>query len=110
VRTATEIHSVAGTLLNGLGARIVKVENYVVDVIPTGHLLYIKNTDKPGAIGRVATKLADKDINIATMQVGRDHVGGTAIMMLTIDNEVTAEDLVYVAQLENIDEVKAITL
>nr|WP_106780979.1 phosphoglycerate dehydrogenase [Lysinibacillus timonensis] len=110
VKTANEVHSVAGTLLNGLGARIVKVENYVVDVVPEGRLLYIKNTDKPGAIGRVATKLAEKEINIATMQVGRDQVGGTAVMMLSIDNDVTAEDLAYVAQLENIDEVKAITL
>lgn len=110
IKTVNEVHTVAGTLLNGLGARIVKVEDYVVDVIPSGHLLYIKNTDKPGAIGRVATKLAEKDINIATMQVGRDQVGGTAVMMLTIDNEVTPRDLVYVAQLENIDEVKAITL
>ncbi|MCT6924672.1 phosphoglycerate dehydrogenase [Metasolibacillus sp.] len=110
IKTANETHTVAGTLLNGLGARIVKVEGFVVDVIPAGNLLYIKNTDKPGAIGRVATKLAEKDINIATMQVGRDMVGGSAVMMLAIDNIVTAEDLQYVAQLENIDEVKAITL
>ena len=93
-----------------LGARIVKVEGYVVDVVPHGHLLYIKNNDKPGSIGRVATKLAEKDINIATMQVGRDQIGGTAVMMLTVDNEVTTEDLAYVSQLENIDEVKAIKL
>lgn len=110
IKTANETHIVAGTLLNGLGARIVKVEGFVVDVIPAGNLLYVKNTDKPGAIGRVATKLAEKDINIATMQVGRDMVGGSAVMMLAIDNIVTAEDLQYVAQLENIDEVKAITL
>ncbi|MED3661071.1 phosphoglycerate dehydrogenase [Ureibacillus sp. FSL K6-8385] len=110
VKTENETHSVAGTLLNGLGARIVKVENFVVDVIPEGHLLYIRNIDKPGAIGRVATKLAEKDINIATMQVGRERVGGKAVMILAIDNVVTPEDLVYVAQLENIDEVKAITL
>lgn len=110
VITENETHSIAGTLLNGLGARIVKVENFVVDVIPEGHLLYIKNIDKPGAIGRVATKLAEKDINIATMQVGRKQVGGAAVMILSIDNEVTPEDLVYVEQLENIDEVKAITL
>lgn len=110
IKTANETHTVAGTLLIGLGARIVKVEGFVVDVIPAGNLLYVKNTDKPGAIGRVATKLAEKDINIATMQVGRDMVGGSAVMMLAIDNIVTAEDLQYVAQLENIDEVKAITL
>lgn len=110
VVTANEKHTVAGTLLNGLGARIVKVEDFVVDVVPEGHLLYIRNTDKPGAIGRVATKLAEKGINIATMQVGRAHVGGTAVMMLAVDNEVTQEDLAYVSTLENIDEVKAITL
>ena len=108
--TDKETHTVAGTLLNGLGARIVKVEGFVVDVVPNGNLLYIKNTDKPGAIGRVATKLAEKEINIATMQVGRDNVGGSAVMMITVDNDVTTEDLNYVAQLENIDEVKAITL
>lgn len=108
--TETEKHTVAGTLLNGLGARIVKVEGFVVDVIPEGNLLYIKNQDKPGSIGRVATKLADKNINIATMQVGRDQIGGSAVMMLAVDNEVTTEELIYVAQLENIDEVKAITL
>lgn len=110
IKTANEVHSVAGTLLNGLGARIVKVEDYVVDVTPEGHLLYIRNTDKPGAIGRVATKLAEKDINIATMQVGRAQVGGKAVMMLSVDNEVTADDLTFVAELTNIDEVKAISL
>lgn len=110
IKTAHETHTIAGTLLNGLGARIVKVQGFVVDVTPTGHLLYIRNTDKPGAIGRVATKLADKNINIATMQVGRDMIGGSAVMMLSIDNIVTEEDLQYVGQLENIDEVKAITL
>ena len=110
VKTANETHSLAGTLLNGLGARIVKVENFVVDVIPEGHLLYIKNIDKPGAIGRVATKLAEKDINIATMQVGRRQVGGSAVMILSVDNEVTPEDIAHVQTLENIDEVKAIKL
>ena len=110
VVTDKETHSVAGTLLNGLGARIVKVEGFVVDVKPEGNYLYIKNQDKPGSIGRVAMKLAESQINIATMQVGRDEVGGSAVMMLGVDNVVTDQDLAVVATLENIDEVKAITL
>lgn len=103
-------NSVAGTLLSGLGARIVKVEGYGLDITPEGHLLYILNTDKPGAIGRVATNLAEKGINIATMQVGRAHVGGSAVMLIAVDNAVTDEDLKFVGQLENIDVVKALTL
>lgn len=108
--TATLTHRVAGTLLNGLGARIVKVDDYVVDVAPEGHLLFIKHKDQPGAIGRVGTLLAQKDINIATMQVGRSTVGGDAIMMLTIDNRVEQAEIEDLTDLADIYEVKAIDL
>ncbi|MFC5604580.1 phosphoglycerate dehydrogenase [Sporosarcina koreensis] len=108
--TAKFTHRVAGTLLNGLGARIVKVDDYVVDVVPEGHLLFIKHKDQPGAIGRVGTLLAQKDINIATMQVGRSTVGGDAIMMLTIDNRVEQTEIEDLTELEDIYEVKAIDL
>ncbi|WP_252502495.1 phosphoglycerate dehydrogenase [Sporosarcina sp. Marseille-Q4943] len=108
--TAKFTHRVAGTLLNGLGARIVKVDDYAVDVVPEGHLLFIKHKDQPGAIGRVGTLLAQKDINIATMQVGRSTVGGDAIMMLTVDNQVAQEEIADLTQLADIYEVKAIDL
>lgn len=108
--TATSTHRVAGTLLNGLGARIVKVDDYVVDIVPEGHLLFIKHKDQPGAIGRVGTLLAQKNINIATMQVGRSTVGGDAIMMLTIDNQVEQAEFEDLTELADIYEVKAIDL
>lgn len=88
VKTATETRKVSGTLLNGLGARIVRVDDFVVDVVPEGHLLFIRHKDQPGAIGRVGTLLATEGINIAGMQVGRSEVGGDAIMMLSIDKHV----------------------
>src|SRR5699024_4773554 len=84
---------VAGTLLNGLGARIVKVDDYSMDVVPEGHLLLIHHQDQPGAIGRVGSLLAENDVNIATMQVGREHIGGSAVMMLSIDRPMEKEDL-----------------
>lgn len=108
--TAKCTHLVAGTMLNGLGARIVKVDNYAVDVVPEGHLLFIKHKDQPGAIGRVGMLLAEKNINIATMQVGRSTVGGDAIMMLTIDNRVEQAELEDLTDLADIYEVKAIDL
>src|SRR5699024_8029252 len=68
------IKRVAGTLLNGLGPRIVKVYDYSMDVVPEGHLLLIHHTDEPGAIGKVGNLLAGNDVNIATMQVGRSII------------------------------------
>ncbi|MRH44388.1 phosphoglycerate dehydrogenase [Aquibacillus halophilus] len=110
VKTKKATRLVSGTLLNGLGARIVKVDNYSVDVVPEGHLVFIRHKDQPGAIGRVGSLLAEQNINIATMQVGRSDVGGDAIMMLTIDKNLEELDLEKLNDLADIYGVVAIDL
>lgn len=110
VTTASGIRRVSGTLLNGLGARIVKVDDNLVDINPEGHLLFIKHKDQPGAIGRVGTLLAIENINIATMQVGRATAGGNAIMMLTVDHHVEKDNVERLKALEDIFDVIAIDL
>jgi len=109
-KTTVGTRSVSGTLLNGLGARIVKVDDYNVDVVPEGHLIFIKHKDQPGVIGRVGTSLAKGDINIATMQVGRTNAGGDAVMMLTIDKYVNDYDVNALRELGDISDVVAIDL
>lgn len=83
-----ETARVGATVLEGYGARIVKMNDYQVDVRPEEHLLYIKHTDIPGMIGKVGSVLGEHRINIATMQVGRAEIGGDAIMVLTLDKKV----------------------
>ncbi|MFD1019429.1 phosphoglycerate dehydrogenase [Thalassobacillus hwangdonensis] len=85
IKTNEETRTVAGTLLNGLGPRIVKLDQYSVDVQPTGHLVVIRHHDKPGAIGKVGNLFAEAGVNIATMQVGRKGEGGHAVMVLSVD-------------------------
>ncbi|SDW56970.1 D-3-phosphoglycerate dehydrogenase [Marininema mesophilum] len=103
-------HTIAGTLLNGFGPRIVKIDQYSVDLQPTGHQLLIHHHDRPGAIGRVGTILGERNVNIATMQVGRADIGGRAIMMLTVDKEVPKKLLEDLEELEEIQAVTAIDL
>ncbi len=103
-------HSAAGTLLNGYGPRIVQIDPFPVDIAPEGHLLLIAHTDKPGLIGRVGTLLGSNDVNIATMQVGRKVVGGSAIMILTIDKAATKDVVNELAALPDLTHVKEITL
>ena len=101
VKTASATRKVAGTLLNGLGPRILRVDDFIVDVVPEGHLLFIRHKDQPGAIGRVGTLLAGEGVNIAAMQVGRSEVGGDAIMMLSIDKHVEETGIEQLKQLED---------
>lgn len=108
--TKTTKRRVSGTLLNGLGSRIVKVDDYSMDVIPEGHLVLVHHTDQPGAIGRVGNLLAENDVNIATMQVGRKHIGGNAIMMLTIDRPLTKDEVAQIRAMEGFDRVTTVDL
>ena len=110
IQTNQSDFSVSGTLLNGLGPRIVKIDSHSVDVQPYGHLLLIRHRDQPGAIGQVGTVLGSRDINIATMQVGRRDQGGSAIMMLTVDKKIPEDLLKTLEELEQIQQVTAIDL
>ena len=109
-RTNREERKIAGTLLNGYGARIVEIDQYPVDLAPEGNLLLVSHTDKPGMIGRLGTLLGNNDINIATMQVGRKIIGGAAIMVLTVDKPVPKDVLEELARLPEMNSVKEIRL
>ena len=93
LKTKQEVRSTAGTLIEGYGDRIVRIDQYTVDVSPQGHILLISHYDKPGMIGRVGTLLGNNNVNIATMQVGRKEAGGAAIMVLGIDKPIPDEVL-----------------
>lgn len=110
VKTKSGVRSVSGTLLNGLGARIVRVDHYSVDVMPEGHIVVIHHQDLPGVIGNMGSLLAEHDINIATMQVDRSNIGGDAIMILTIDKYPEQYEIETLKQLEEISDVTAVDL
>ncbi|WP_067840424.1 phosphoglycerate dehydrogenase [Amphibacillus sediminis] len=110
IKTKSGSKVVAGTLLRGIGPRIVQVESYNVDLVPEGHIIFIRHTDQPGVIGKVGSMLAENHINIATMQVGRSNIGGAAIMLITVDVAVTDQDLTGLTDVEEILEVVALEL
>ncbi|CAM3968524.1 phosphoglycerate dehydrogenase [Paenibacillus alkaliterrae] len=110
LRTKKEERIVAGTLLTGYGPRIVQIDKYPVDVTPEGNLILISHNDKPGIIGRVGTLLGNNDVNIATMQVGRQLVGGSAIMVLRVDKGTPKEVLDQLIRMPELNTAKEITL
>lgn len=101
---------IGATVLNGYGARIVKINQYRIDIKPEEHLLYIKHKDVPGMIGKVGSLLGDYEINIGTMQVGRAAVGGEAIMVLTLDKTLNTNVLQALNLTVGIEEVQLLEL
>jgi D-3-phosphoglycerate dehydrogenase len=101
---------VGATVLNGYGARIVKINQYRIDIKPEKHLLYVKHQDMPGMIGKVGSLLGDYQINIGTMQVGRTTIGGEAIMCLTLDKKVDANVLRALTLIDGLNEAQLLEL
>ncbi|TCZ81246.1 phosphoglycerate dehydrogenase [Paenibacillus albiflavus] len=102
LKTKQEQKTLAGTLVAEYGERIVRIDGYSVDFAPQGNVLLVSHNDKPGMIGRVGTLLGNQDINIATMHVGRQVIGGAAIMVLTIDKPA---EINVVTELEKLPEI-----
>ncbi|WP_243386475.1 phosphoglycerate dehydrogenase [Bacillus kexueae] len=92
------------------GERIIEINGYDIDFYPTGELLYIQHIDQPGVIGRVGNVLGENDVNIATMQVGRKKVGGSAIMMLSVDKPVEPSLIDQLSTFSDIVSVRTIHL
>jgi len=109
LRDGKQERSIAGTLLNGYGPRIVKIDQYPVDVAPEGNILLVSHNDKPGIVGRLGTVLGNSDTNIAAMQVGRQVVGGQAIMVLSVDKPAPKEAIDELKKLPDIHHVKEIS-
>jgi D-3-phosphoglycerate dehydrogenase / 2-oxoglutarate reductase len=89
----------AGTITWG-EERIVRVDQYATDFVPSGHILVCRNLDRPGMIGSVGTILGNAGVNIAHMDVGPSRgarmgqghePGGEALMVLSLDDAVPAE-------------------
>ncbi len=102
--------TVAGTLFGEFGERLVRVDNFKTDVVPSGYLLMISHTDRPGIIGKVGTLLGDNGINIAAMDVGRESAGGKSVMIINVDTTVSADIIAKVKKIENISNAQLVKI
>ena len=91
VRTADGERSVAGTLFGDQAPRLVELFGIKVEADLTGAMLYVVNEDAPGFIGRLGTTLGEAGVNIGTFHLGRRQAGGEAVLLLSVDEPVTAE-------------------
>ena len=70
------------------------------------HMLFVRNSDKPGFIGRLGTVLGEAGVNIATFHVGREAPGANAVALIEVDGDVPADVLATVQALPQVQQAK----
>ena len=109
VQDQTGERVLAGTIAHD-EPRLVRIDDYWVDVAPVGTVLITQHLDRPGMIGRVGTLLGDGDVNISSMQVGRRVRRGDAIMVMNLDEPLGEELLSQIAAIPDVRSVKQVSL
>ena len=81
-----KINSVEGTLIGKSGqARIVHINEWEVEAAPEGVMLVVNNEDVVGIVGAIGTILGKDGVNIASMSLSRNAIGGLALNVVNLD-------------------------
>jgi D-3-phosphoglycerate dehydrogenase len=105
VGTGKGVRRVAGTLFGNRAPRLVEIFGIPVEAELTGQMIYIVNSDAPGFIGALGTKLGENHVNIATFNLGRRKEGGEAVALVAVDDPITPEIARQLADLPGVLEV-----
>jgi len=89
VRTSASNVSLVGTSVNG-HVHLLRINDFYLDMEPSApYMLFTRQVDQPGMIGKVGTIAGTHDANISFMEVGRDAPRGEATMIVGLDDVVT---------------------
>jgi D-3-phosphoglycerate dehydrogenase / 2-oxoglutarate reductase len=77
--------SLAGTLLGERMPRLVRVDDFRIEIAPEGCLVVTLHEDKPGVVGALGTLLGRAGVNISRMQIGLSEKRPEAMAVLGID-------------------------
>lgn len=95
-----------GATLFGLDEiRIVQIDNYKVELNPAGYMLLYTNVDKPGMLASVGSVLAEANINIAGLSLGRIEKGENALTIINTDSRIPDSIIQLVKSIEGVYEV-----
>ncbi|HXE91960.1 MAG TPA: phosphoglycerate dehydrogenase [Terriglobales bacterium] len=106
LKTSAGERLVKGAVLHGNRPRLLAVDEIDIEAPLEGHLIYLRNRDVPGVIGRVGTILGQHGINIADFSLGRRERDGKSSQAIAV---VHVDDPVPPLVLEELRTIEAVT-
>jgi len=115
VQTQREEHLVKGGVLHTQAPRLLHVDGIEVEAPLERDLIYLRNRDVPGVIGKVGTILGDHKINIADFSLGRREsekalTPKEAIAVVHVDEVVPEAILAELRKIPAVETAKAVRL
>jgi Predicted regulator of amino acid metabolism, contains ACT domain len=92
-------------LFGNRAPRLVNIFGVAIEAELAGQMIYIVNTDAPGFIGALGTKLGENRINIATFGLGRREQEGEAVALVAVDDPITPAVAAQLRALPGVREV-----
>jgi D-3-phosphoglycerate dehydrogenase len=101
---------IAGTIFGKTHPRLVRFEDYYLEVIPEGKIFIIKNEDKPGVVGAIGTLLAKNNLNISRLQLGLNNHSKLAAAFYHVEGNITPHVLEEIKKVPGIVSVQKVEL
>ena len=79
-------HVMVGASLGAGRIRVSEIDGYPVAVDGSHHAIVLVAEDIRGSIARIAGRLSEDGVNIATLRLTRKHRGGDAFMVIEVDD------------------------
>ncbi|OEU54780.1 MAG: hypothetical protein BA862_01315 [Desulfobulbaceae bacterium S3730MH12] len=99
-----------GTVFGHNEPRLVRINDFRLEALPSGSMLLVYNKDVPGVIGALGTTLGNAGVNISRMTVGREEESNQNVILLSTD-ELTSKDLLEkVLSLKNVADAQILDL
>ena len=109
-KSGQQENAVAGCVQPGGLPRLLEIDGIHVEAPLEGNVIYLRNLDVPGVVGRVGTVLGQHNINIANFSLGRAVQGreSSAVAVVQVDGEINDKVLEALRCIETILLAKAI--
>lgn len=90
--------------------RIVTIDGFSIEIHLEGEIIIYQNIDKPGMLAATSGALAERNINIASLSLGRDMKKAQAITAFTVDTKLGQSDVDYIHNIDGVNVVKYASL
>ena len=106
----SDYSSISAVVFGESDYRIVEIDNYGIELRLEGDIILYQNEDKPGRLASVSGALAEMNINIGGLSLGRSGKGSNAITAFTVDKQLDDQEVAKLSALDGIHSIRYISL